>query len=394
MVNFLRKKFIKNYENLDDEIVRVNHGILSAIVGIISNLLISLMKLVIGIVTFSVAIIGDAINNLSDMISSIVSLVGFHMSKKPADQEHPFGHERIEYIAGLIVSMIISFTAGILIYESILKIINYKVEVFDIKVSIITISILSVSIIIKLLQSRFYNKMGKIINSKTLIDNSFDSLFDVLSTTVILVGFVVMFILSLNNISLPFSLDGVLGIAVGLFILFSSFMLIKDEVSILIGEKNDHEIREKILAEIAKSSDIIASHDLLCHMYGPTKCFATIHVEVSNKLSLDYIHNIIDEIEDNVEKKYGINLTIHVDPKNLDDVEELTLQNIIEGFLFNIHKDITIHDFRTKGKVISFDLVEPFDLKLDKEEFEHNLKEYLGSTSDYELEIKYEHAYI
>ncbi len=394
MVNFLRKKFIKDYDNLDNEIVRVNHGILSAIVGIISNLCISIAKLVIGIIVFSVSIIGDALNNLSDMISSIVSLVGFHMAKKPADQEHPFGHERIEYIAGLIVSMVISFTAGILIFESIIKIKNYKVEPFDFALSVVTISILVCSIIIKYLQSRFYKKMGKIINSNTLIDNSYDSLFDVLSTSVVLIGYVVMFILALAKVDLPFSLDGCLGVGVGIFILFSSFRLIKDEVSILIGEKNSKEIREKILAEIEKSPDIISSHDLLCHMYGPTKCFATIHVEVSNKLSLDYIHNVIDKIEDNVEKKYGINLTIHVDPKNLDNVEELRLQNIIEGFLFTIHKDITVHDFRVREKKISFDLVEPYGLEIEKEEFEHNLKEYLGSSSDYELDIRYEHSYI
>lgn len=394
MINFLRRKFIKDYDKLDDEVVRVNHGILSAIVGILSNLLISILKLVIGIITFSVAIIGDAINNLSDMISSIVSLVGFHMSKKPADEDHPFGHERIEYIAGLIVSMVISFTAAILIYESIQKIINYKAEAFDLSMSIVTISILCFSIIIKFLQSRFYKKMSKIISSQTLLDNSYDSLFDVLSTSVILVGFVVMFILSLNNITLTFSLDGILGIAVGIFILFSSFMLIKDEVSILIGEKNSSDLREKIINEVKKSDDVISYHDLLCHMYGPTKCFSTIHVEVDNKLSLDYIHGVIDKIEDDVYKKYGINLTIHVDPKKLDDKEELVVQSIIDKYLYEINEKITIHDFRISNNIISFDMVLPYGFKLDTYEFEHNLIEKLGSMTNYKLNIKYEHSYV
>ena len=290
MVNFLRKLFIKDYNNVKDPKVREKHGKLASFVGVFSNLFLFIIKLFAGILSGSIAIIADSINNLSDMGSSIITLVGFKLANAPADDDHPYGHQRIEYISGLIVSIIIIFVGGNLLLTSIEKIMNYTPEVVENTTLYISMGILGVSILIKLWQSIFNKKVGKIINSLALEATSADSRNDCISTLVILLGNIALLIWK----DIPFSLDGVLGILVSLFIIIAGINLIKETVDPLIGVSVESEFVKNIVEDIKKNKVVLGLHDLVCHMYGPTKCFMTIHVEVDSKADLMATHDAID----------------------------------------------------------------------------------------------------
>ena len=243
MVNFLRKIFIKDYQKVNDNKVREAHGKLASFVGVFSNLFLFAIKMIAGIISGSIAIIADSINNLSDMGSSVITLVGFKLANAPADEEHPYGHQRIEYISGLIVAIIIIYVGGSLLVTSIKKIFNYEPTIVDNSVLYITIAILVVSIFIKLWQSIFNKKVGKIINSLALEATAADSRNDSISTAVILLGTIALLIFK----DIPFSLDGVMGIFVSLFILISGIKLIKETMDPLIGVTQEHEFVQEIL---------------------------------------------------------------------------------------------------------------------------------------------------
>ena len=221
MINLLRRLFIKDYDNIKDKNVRLAHGILASVIGVVSNLLVFASKLIIGIISFSISIISDALNNLSDMATSLVALVGFKLAKKKPDEKHPFGHERIEYISGLIVSLVIVFVGIVLLASSIYKMVTYNEVSFDKSFFIVNVVILGISILIKIWQAYSYYRIGSIISSISLKANFKDSLNDVLTTSLILIALVLEYVLSLNNIIIPFSLDGLLGIRVSMFIIFT-----------------------------------------------------------------------------------------------------------------------------------------------------------------------------
>ena len=395
MINIFRKLFIKDYKNLKDPKVRENHGKLASFVGVFSNFFLFLIKLFAGILSGSIAIIADSINNLSDMASSIITLFGFKLANAPADDDHPYGHQRIEYISGLIVSILIIFVGGNLLITSIEKIMNYTPEVVENKILYISIGILSVSILIKLWQSIFNKKMGKIINSVALEATAADSRNDCISTFTILIANIVLLFVK----DIPFSLDGVMGILVSLFIIIAGIKLIKETIDPLIGVSVEHEYVKNIVEYIKNDKVVLGIHDLVCHMYGPTKCFMTLHVEVDSKANLMETHDAIDNIERNVLLEFGVNLTIHMDPIETDNEEVNRLKSIITKTVHEIDEVLSIHDFRvvfgpTHNNIL-FDIVIPYKFQMELNDIINILKEAIddGKTI-YNFVIEVDRNYV
>ena len=316
MINWMTKKFIKNYDKVNDPKVREKYGNFAGIIGIISNLVLVVIKILLGILSGAVSIIADAINNLSDMATSIITIIGFKISSKPADDEHPFGHERLEYIMGLIISFIILWIGVELGRTSIDKIINPNP--LDKTFIFVTLIGLFVAILIKIWQGTVYRKIAIKIDSVALKASSQDSFNDVISTSAVLIGLI------LSHFVFHFNLDGYLGVAVALFILYSGINLVKDTIDPLIGITPDKELIQKISNDILNYEGVLGIHDLLCHMYGKTRCFISLHVEVSSKEDIIKSHDLIDNIEKEIKEKYNVEITIHLDPNEIDK-EELNI---------------------------------------------------------------------
>lgn len=362
MVNLLRKIFIKDYQDVNNSKVRNAHGTLASIVGIVSNFALFLLKLIIGLIAKSVSIIGDSFNNLADMASSSINLLGFKIANKPADKEHPYGHARFEYIAGLIISVIIIVFGIQVLTDSIDAIINNTKTEID----VITLIILAIAIIVKLWQGYFYRKIGKTINSVSLIASSQDSINDVLSTSAIFVGSLVIYFVP----DMPFSLDGVLGIIIALLVLFSGIKMVKETADPLIGINPDHEYVKQIINDILAYKGVLGVHDIRCHMYGPTKSFMTVHVEVSANENILEAHDEIDNIEREISEKYNIELTIHMDPIETDNEYVNSLKEEVGKVILPL--GLSFHDFRVvEGHThtnVLFDVVIPRENKItDKE---------------------------
>lgn len=395
MIRFLRKTFIKDYENVKNQTVRQAHGRLASMVGIVSNLFLFLIKLSAGIFSKSLSIIADSVNNLSDMGSSVVTLIGFKMANKPADEEHPFGHERIEYIAGLIVSVIIIFVGGSLLVSSADKIIHYTYVRIPDYISYISIAILCVSVGVKLWQSLFNKKIGRLIDSVALEATSCDSRNDCIATSVILIGNILILLLG----DVRFSIDGVLGILVSVFIVISGFKLIRQTTNPLIGSPVPKEYVLEIIGFVKKSPMVLGVHDVVCHMYGPTKCFMTLHAEVDAGKGIIEIHDAIDEIEMNVRNRYGVELTVHMDPIELNNEETNRLRALVDSALKRLDKDLAFHDFRIVRKLskstVLFDIVVPYHYFLTNEELLSYLEREINmGKGAYALVVNFDHQYI
>lgn len=365
MNNILAKLFVKDYKNHNDPKVRNAYGKMCGIVGIISNLILCLIKIVTGILISSVSIMADGINNLADAGSSIITLIGFKLSSMPADSDHPFGHQRIEYISGLIVSLIILVIGVLLMKTSVEKIFGEN-EIVPENQIYITIGILVIAILIKLWQSFFNRKNGKIINSTTLIATAQDSLNDCISTTVVLLSLVVTLIFP--NIYL----DGYMGVLVSIFILVSGIKLVKETISPLIGEAPSKEFITEVANKIMDYDGILGIHDLVIHTYGPAKTFVTVHAEVDASVDVSISHDIIDNIEHDFMRNDNINLVIHMDPIDLKCEETKKLREEAAIILTNIDESLKYHDFRiVKGPShtnIIFDVVVPIKFKISNEE--------------------------
>lgn len=368
MVKLLGKLFIKNYQEYDNPIVRTQYGKLSGIVGIISNLLLCAIKIATGILIGSFSYVADGINNLSDAGSSIVTLIGFRLASEPADADHPFGHQRIEYLTGLIVSFIIIAIGLILFKSSVDSIINPGEAV---KFSLISCLILVISIVIKCLQSIFYRRLGKLIKSTAIIATSVDSLNDCISTSAVLIA-------SIISLFTDIQLDGYMGCFVSIFILISGYKLVKEAMSPLIGEKPSKELVNSIVDKILNYPKVLGIHDLVIHSYGPGKIFATIHVEVDSEESIIVTHDIMDNIEKDFKEEMGINLVIHMDPIDTRDESTQELKEQAFQILQKIDPILTFHDFRVvRGEThtnVLFDVVVP--VKYGKTDSE--LKKIIG----------------
>ena len=362
MVKLLGKLFIKDYQNYNNPSVRTRYGKLSGIVGIISNLFLCIIKILTGVLIGSFSYIADGINNLSDAGSSIITLIGFKLASEPADADHPFGHQRVEYLTGLIVSFIIIAIGLLLMKSSIESIINPGDGA---SFSIISVIILAVSILIKCLQSLFYRKVGKLINSTAVLATSIDSLNDCISTGAVLIASIISLLTDLQ-------LDGWMGCVVSIFILVSGYKLVKEAMSPLIGEKPSKELVDDIVKKILDYPKVLGIHDLVIHSYGPGKIFATIHVEVDSEENILVIHDQIDNIENDFREKMGINLVIHMDPIDTKDENTQELREEAFRILQSIDPVLNFHDFRiVKGEThtnVLFDVLVPVRYKMtDKE---------------------------
>lgn len=367
MTNLLIGAFIRNPENTSSPSVRRRYGNFAGIVGIATNLVLFTMKIIIGTLSGSIAITADAVNNLSDSGSSLVTLVGFKISGKPADSGHPFGHGRMEYIAGLIVSFIIVIIGYQLIVSSVQKIIEPQETQYDIYVFIVLV----VSIAIKVWQCLFYRKIGKKIDSLTLMAASSDSRNDVLATAAVLLAAVVTMLTGMN-------LDGYMGVAVGLFIVISGIKLTFETISPLLGAAPKKELVDRIRQKVLSYDTIIGIHDLSVHNYGQSECHASLHCEVPAEQDVMHSHDIIDNIERDFLKE-GIHLVIHLDPVVTGDERTNELKVRVEELVTRISPRIGIHDFRAVWSITHTNLI--FDVTIPYQ-FEWSDKELIMIISE------------
>lgn len=361
MNNFLFKRFIKDYENIKDTKVRDQYGKLAGIVGIISNSILCIAKILVGFISGSIAIVADGVNNLADASSSLITLAGFKLASMPEDEEHPYGHARIEYLSGMAVSVMIILVGVELGKSSIDKIIDPS----PLEFSWTLVLVLIFAIAIKIWQALFNISAGKKIDSVALIATGTDSRNDVISTTVVLAGVLIGHFANVQ-------IDGYLGLLVALFILWSGISLVKETISPLLGEAPDPELVAQI-AQIAKSHEgILDIHDLVVHNYGPGKIFASIHLEVDASVDVMVSHDLIDNIEHDIANELNINITAHMDPVDLSTPYRDEVMQIIKDTIEPLDGVIGMHDLRmvtgpTHTNVI-FDVVISSGCKMQCEE--------------------------
>lgn len=365
MTDFLSKIFIKNYKDTKNEAVRSSYGTFATIVGISINFILATAKLLIGIITFSSAVIADAINNYSDAASSIVTMVSFKLSSKPADRDHPFGHARIEYVASMIVSFLI-LIVGFETISSAFSVIFGLKEVEATKFSIISIIILGVSILFKLWLGLFYRKIGKRINSSALIASSADSITDSVSTLTALVSSI---IIKFTDFLI---LDSIVAVGISVMIFIAGLKILNDTKNSILGEAPLKEQVEALENMITEYPEILGTHDLMVHNYGPNHYIASLHAEVDGNLDIYMLHDLIDNVERRVLEELNILCTIHMDPIVTDDEQVNELKSFLTEIIKNeISPDISVHDFRTViGNThtnLIFDIVLPYESRLSPE---------------------------
>lgn len=348
----LCRRFIKDSANTADPKVRLAYGRLAGIVGIICNLLLCGLKLLAGLLAGSLAMIADAFNNLSDAGSSIVTLIGFKLAGAPADEDHPFGHGRMEYLSAMGVAVLIILAGFELATSAVDKIIHPAAPSFR----WISAVILAVSISVKLWMAFFNRRIGKQIRSDALCAAATDSRNDVLCTTVVLAS-------SLLGLWLPVSIDGYVGMAVALFVIWSGFTVIRDTVSPLLGQAPDPELVVGIQRTVLSYDGVVGIHDLIVHDYGPGRIFVSLHAEVPEDQPISKSHDVIDNIEMELQEKFNILSCIHMDPVDTDNPETLRLKEVAIRLMNEIDQRLTLHDFRVvSGDThtnLLFDLVVP-----------------------------------
>lgn len=357
MIDKMVKLFVKDYQKTTLPTVRARYAILAGAVGIISNLILFTMKLIVGTLFNSIAVTADAVNNLTDAGSSIITLVGFKISSKPADDKHPYGHARAEYITGFMVSVVILFLGIELIKTSFQKVLSPD----PINFSYITVAVLIVSILIKLWQGMFNKNLGKRIDSVALKATGQDSMNDVITTTTVLGATIFA---QLTGIQV----DGYMGIAVAIFIIYSGVKLISETLNPLLGVAPDAELVSGIERKILSYDGVLGFHDLVVHSYGADKCFASVHVEVPANHDILESHDLIDVIERDVLTELCVNLVIHMDPIVTDDESINALKKQVNNIIIAIDPELSMHDFRVViGKTHSnliFDVVVPVTYKI------------------------------
>ena len=385
-MNFLVRRFIKNYQDTKDANVRTNVGKLSGIVGIFSNLFLFVIKFVIGTIVHSVSIQADGVNNLTDAGSNIISILSFHLANKPADKDHPFGHERTETIASLFVGILILVLGFETAKESVSKVIHPG----SIDFRIASVIILLISIIVKFWMYAYNKKLSKTYDSSLLEATALDSISDVCGTTAVLVS-------TLLSPVLHFNLDGYIGIVVSGIILYGAYGLLRDMINSLIGEAPDPELVHNIVDRIMAHPAILGVHDMMLHNYGPNKIFASAHVEVDSSKDIFETHDHIDNIEREVKENMNIDLVLHMDPVKVNDPEtELYRAKVVEA-IHQIDPKWGFHDFRiVSGPThvnLVFDLVIPFEEKYAQEEIEAMLLKHIQSDKKIYFVLTIDHPY-
>lgn len=377
-MKFIRKLFIKDYQDTQNPKVRFRYGLVAGIFGIISNALLCVFKLIVGVVGNSITIIADAINNLSDAGSSVVTLVGFKLSATPPDNDHPFGHARYEYITSLLVSVTVLFIGILLLKSSIEKCITPE----EVSVSVYTYVVLGVAIAMKFVQMLIYLDFSKAINSGALKASAADSRNDVLATVAVLISTIVIDVAG-DKISPKVSVDGIMGIAVSAFIIVSSILLIKEAMSPILGEKPPKELVDKITAKILSYDGVIGVHDLVVHSYGENHCFVVAHVEVPADVDITKSHDVIDNIEHDFWNEMHVRITIHMDPVDTKNKQLSVLKLRAQNAIANLDENLSLHDFRlVSGQThtnMLFDVVIPYGSKITLDDVKDALKKEFGN---------------
>lgn len=395
MLNHIINKKTQN-KDITNKDTRNGIGILAAIIGIITNFILIVSKLSIGLIINSVSIIGNAIDSIADFGANVITLLGFKIASKPADSKHPFGHQRVEYVSGLIVSLLICFIGGSLLITSIEKLIENEAFSITNNLFYITLTILIITIIIKLYQYSVYSKLSKLIKSENLKDNAVDSLTDIITSVVIIVGLIINYLLYINNKSCPFSLDGALGVIEAILILISGIKLTKAQTDLIIGTPADKAFVKQI-DDFIKSYDLVlGTHDIICHKYGEGSIFMTVHVEVDENSNFKEIDEYTENIENQVLKKFNVNLTIHMDPTSVNDPYKKEIEEKLSNAIKQINSSITFHDLRIITKheytILIFDLLIPFDFKYEEEELKSRIYNLLDKK--YVISINFDHSFL
>ena len=370
MTKLLLKLFVKDNHKINDVKVRSAYGTLSGVTGIICNFFLSLSKIAVGLIIGSISVMADGLNNLSDMGSGIITMVGFKMAAKPADKDHPFGHGRMEYLSAFVVAMLILLVGFELIKSSIEALVAKEPAP---KYPLIVYVVLGLSVVIKLWLFLFNKKLGKKISSDALFATAQDSGNDAIATTVIILSAVCSrFVPSYIN------LDAIMGVLVGLFIIYSGIGAAKETVDKLLGQPPEEELINELEKIILSFSDFSAIHDLIVHNYGPGRCLASVHVEVSQNIDIVHCHEQVDLCEKLVGEKLGVLLTIHSDPIDIDNEEVNEIRTALSEKVKTIHESVTIHDFRMTPLAqertnLIFDAVLPSGLQIEEKEFKEKI---------------------
>ena len=365
---------------------RTKKGIIAGILGLITHILLFVAKFAIGLFSGSVSIMADAINSLSDTASSILTLVGFKIAAKPADQEHPFGHERFEYISGLFVSIIITYVGFQFLDASIRKI--FRPE--HLVLTPIVFLVLIFSILLKLLQGRMYTRFSKTIQSEALKATAKDSYNDVFTTLAVLVS------AGIERFT-GWRIDGYVGFVLAGYIIFSGIMMLRDFVYELLGSRPTAEEIKTMEKQLSSYKSILGFHDLLVHNYGPNKKFASVHIEVDDSLNLNEAHKIIDIIEKDFKKTLDVDLVCHLDPVAIHNEQYRKILKQLRQIIKELGEELRLHDLRIirKGKELQFDIVVPQNFKLPDDVLEEKIRQAIEKkVGSFELDITFDHNYL
>ena len=369
------------HSKYEDPKKRAEIGKMSGLIGIACNFLLAGSKIAVGNFAGSTSIVADGLNNMSDAASSAVTLIGFKLAEKPADREHPYGHARFEYLASLVVSAMILVIGLELAQKSVEKIKNP----IPVEFSCVTLAVLVFSILMKSGMAVFNSRMGKKIQSTTLIATAADSRNDVVTTTAVLLA-------TLAEHFFGWKADGPMGILVSLFVLYSGVTLAKETISPLLGEGADAKLRTELMNYVKEHPLVLGCHDLMVHDYGPGKCYASIHVEMDKDVDPMQCHDVIDHIERECLEKFGTNLVIHYDPVSTNDLELEEMREFVEQLLVKRDERLLVHDFRMREKEgkteLMFDLVLPDTMQEEKENIRKMLEESLESAGKQNITLK------
>lgn len=380
MTGLLFRLFVKDADNTENPAVHTSIGKMAGFTGICCNILLFLGKLLAGLLSGSVSILADAINNLSDAGSSLVTLLGFYLAQRPADKEHPYGHARYEYLSGLVVSALILVIGLELGKSSFEKILHPQ----PILATPVVWGVLTVSLCLKLWMSHFFRTLGARIRSVTLTAASADSRNDVIATAGVLLGYIVSSLFGVN-------VDGIVGLGIAAFILWSGIGIARDTISPLLGAR-DPELVKKLSALVLSHEKVLGIHDLLVHDYGPGQCFASVHAELSAEENPLACHDIIDDIEQDAWERLNVHLVIHYDPVMTNDAEWNRMRTLTEGWVRQVNPRLSIHDFRmvrsARQTKLVFDLAIPYDMALSAREVQTFIAEQLQKEGrDYQTVI-------
>lgn len=388
MIQFLVKRFVPDHENVTDPKVRSRYGALGGMVGIVCNIFLFLVKFIAGAATGAVSVMADAFNNLSDAGSSVITLIGFRMAEKPADPDHPYGHGRIEYLSGLFISAAILLMGLELLKSSVEKILHPE----EIQVTLFSVCVLILAIVLKFWMAHFNRTLGNRISSEAMRATAADSMSDCVATTAVLLGMIFCYFTNWN-------IDGYMGVLVSAFVLKAGYDSAKETVQPLLGTAPDPKMVSDMEKFVRSSEMVLGVHDLVIHDYGPGRLMVSLHVEVDSANDIMDIHEEIDRIEHEMNRRFQCETTIHMDPIVIDDVKANEARDAVQGIIEDMNPEWRFHDFRMvkgqKNSNLVFDLVIPADQLKDAEKIGARLSERIHREyPEYTAVIKVEQSFL